>query len=120
MTLRQAFQKGSVAENYTLQNFIIVGYKKPLLSSENILIRVADLSGMNLVGLFSEGELKKIPSRTKLRINSVLSKYKENGKIVYSVTFENLPKNIIIRVNETNIKSFLFSPAARDQYNKIK
>jgi hypothetical protein len=80
LTTKTPFMKSSVQESFSRETYIVTGYKRPYLSSQDVLIQVSNMALFKLLGAFRKSELKKVSIREKLQISSVIGSTYEDGK----------------------------------------
>ena len=82
-TSRRQLSKGEYSEKWTIEDFYIRGFKRPLVYTEPVLVKVIDLKGDELKGVFRHNELKLVPTKVVFTVTNIINtkRFKNQIKI---------------------------------------
>ena len=120
-TSRSQFGKGELSESWTSEDFYILGFKRPYLHTEPVLIKISDYSGTELKGVFRENELKIVPHKGLLTVTDFVEKVnKERQKpAYYIVTIDTFGKTMFFKINNDQLKNFRVTKDALQAKNDL-
>lgn len=121
VTSRRQFAKGELSEQWTTETFYVTGFKRPLLHTEPVLIRISDRSGTELKGVFRDNELKIVPHKGLLTVTDFVEKVnKERQKpAYYIVTIDTFGKTMFFKINNDQLKNFRVTKDALQAKNDL-
>lgn len=118
-TTRREFAKGELSESYSVENFYITGFKRPLLHTEPVLIKVSDFNGVELKGVFRENELKLVPAKGILTVSKFIDKViqKKQKQSFYIVCIETFGDTVYFKLSSDELNKFKINKNALQEKN---
>ena len=120
-TTRREFAKGELSERFSRENFYITGFKRPLMHTEPVLIKVSDFNGVELKGVFRENELKLVPAKGILTVTKFIDKViqKKPKQSYYIVCIETFGETVYFKLSSDELKNFKNTKNALQEKNLL-
>ena len=120
-TSRRQFAKGELSEQWTTETFYVTGFKRPLLHTEPVLIKISDRAGTELKGVFRDNELKIVPHKGLLTVTDFVDKVKKERQTpaYYIVTIDTFGKTMFFKINNDQLKNFRVTKDALQAKNDL-
>ena len=120
-TSRSQFGKGELSESWTSEDFYILGFKRPYLHTEPVLIKISDYSGTELKGVFRENELKIVPSKGLLTVTDFIDKVnkQKHRQAYYIVTISKFGQKVYFNLTNDQLKNFHLTKTAQQAKNYL-
>lgn len=123
VTKLRVFAKGASDEKWTRQNYYIHYFKRPYVSSEEVLIKLIDERGREIAGAFMSRDIKivKLKSMSNLRISGFTEIFKDKkGFKKFLVNMETFPKDIVFLLTPSDLNKYSLSQVALKQLKNSK